>query len=341
MARAKKKSTKKSTRKKSAKKKTAKKSSSSRPSRRVVTTTVREVFENQGRRYEPEEWVEFILDGDADALGYTDAEITPHLADKIREFEGNVHAYLKTVLPELGIEADPDDVFYDGDAPYNVLMTLRGEGVGIWDGRWDEYMTSDQADRLATEMRRDFSEISNDAHGGTLDIAFADAVFDTGTPLEENPCATFYTASVDGGDLVVAPDDDAWYSAFVGDDGYVEVIALGELEDVQLAAEDWAAKRGIEPRAANPWEQNPLSRDMRAALGAAIGAAIGGAWGAHASGTSGAGLGAAVGGLVGSYGAAHLAEIGGAFSGAARGVKEARGRELASKVEVKSNRRKR
>lgn len=84
-----------------------------------------------------------------------------------------------TTQPELLTEGTTLQDIIECDAPYNVLMTLRGEGVGIWDGRWDHLFM----DGMIPELERyleDHKELQKYCcSGGLLDDAFMIAVDDT------------------------------------------------------------------------------------------------------------------------------------------------------------------
>ncbi|MCP4244646.1 MAG: hypothetical protein GY772_29235 [bacterium] len=41
----------------------------------------------------------------------------------------------------------------DEDTPFHLYLTLTGEGAGIWDGRWDAYMTDQGLNRLLRTAR--------------------------------------------------------------------------------------------------------------------------------------------------------------------------------------------
>ncbi len=47
------------------------------------------------------------------------------------------------------------DELFGANAPYLVLMTLRGEGVGIWDGSWDKLLTKAQIKDCQARMQKD------------------------------------------------------------------------------------------------------------------------------------------------------------------------------------------
>ena len=95
----------------------------------------------------------------AETLGYDPPEDWNEKA--ISDLEDTVDQYETFLTGELEdfVEAHPlrdgytvEDLFEGGSAPYAVLMTLRGEGVGIWDGRWDHFFPQESIDALLGEL---------------------------------------------------------------------------------------------------------------------------------------------------------------------------------------------
>jgi hypothetical protein len=68
-----------------------------------------------------------------------------------------------------------DDLWED-ESGYAVLMTLRGEGVGIWDGRWDHMFrhgsVKQAIDHLRRTLERDLGRWADASGGGVLSDAF-------------------------------------------------------------------------------------------------------------------------------------------------------------------------
>lgn len=66
---------------------------------------------------------------------------------------------------------------YEDEAGYAVLMTLRGEGVGIWDGRWDHFFRPASLrvamDSLKRTLQRDLGRWADVTGGGVLNDAFS------------------------------------------------------------------------------------------------------------------------------------------------------------------------
>lgn len=140
---------------------------------------------NQGRRYEAGEWVQFVLHG----LAGRDVEVTPELKEAAVNFEAAVEEAVATCIrkypPKGGVQATIDELRDEGaNTIYDVYATLAGEGVGIWDGRWDAYYPN--ADRqhwqkLANCLRKELSR-----QYGALESAFVDAAF----AEQDNPSRT-------------------------------------------------------------------------------------------------------------------------------------------------------
>lgn len=67
------------------------------------------------------------------------------------------------------------------DAAYNVFMTLNGEGVGIWDGRWEHLFCgsdgSTAVDALGDYLEERLGEYADSCGGGSLNSAMEDCTF--------------------------------------------------------------------------------------------------------------------------------------------------------------------
>lgn len=71
---------------------------------------------------------------------------------------------------------------YDEDGPYNVLMTLNGHGVGIWDGRWDHFFVDDKSIKsLERHLDKKLSKFAEGSGTGLLNEAIMDAAFEQDT----------------------------------------------------------------------------------------------------------------------------------------------------------------
>jgi len=70
-----------------------------------------------------------------------------------------------------------DDTLFDAKGPFLVLMTLRGEGVGIWDGDWDEFFVTPNKDipDLEKFLKQRLGNYADSTGSGSLNEAFMDA----------------------------------------------------------------------------------------------------------------------------------------------------------------------
>jgi len=113
----------------------------------------------------------------AESLEYPNADeayATEEVRQLASEFDDAVYDALEEVVrryPPKG-DATAEDLF-DADGPYNILMTLRGEGVGIWDGRWEEfYDDTEEVERLLKQKLVKWAD--------KLEDAFHNAAYETG-----------------------------------------------------------------------------------------------------------------------------------------------------------------
>ncbi len=100
--------------------------------------------------------------------------------DEVREVAAEYDAALKGALEELVQKyppengADADDL-WNRNAPYLVMMTLREEGVGIWDGDWtDFYEDTDKAEEFLRKKLRKFADGTG---AGTFEEACYNAAY--------------------------------------------------------------------------------------------------------------------------------------------------------------------
>lgn len=82
----------------------------------------------------------------------------------------------------LAPDVDPSDLV-DDEGLYLILMTLRGEGVGIWDGRWDHHF-KDKDPSGAIEDLGDYLEVrlgkwQSDCGTGLVEEAMYEAALET------------------------------------------------------------------------------------------------------------------------------------------------------------------
>lgn len=130
------------------------------------------------------EWVNFILQDVAQSEGTDDYEITEELGEQLDAYKKKLSIALEewTNLYPPKYEHSLREIL-DADAAYNVFMTLNGEGVGIWDGRWDRFYSEGDIRSLQSFLKKKLGSFADDTGGGTLNEAFRNAVF----TAEENP----------------------------------------------------------------------------------------------------------------------------------------------------------
>ncbi len=108
------------------------------------------------------------------------AEVTPELERVVDEYEDALHEQLlgfvqrESRWPRSEVEDFVGGLMDEG-APYLVLMTLRGEGAGIWDGSWDQYFTDAELKRLQAELVRSLGAYADVTGGGSVNDALRHA----------------------------------------------------------------------------------------------------------------------------------------------------------------------
>jgi hypothetical protein len=109
------------------------------------------------------------------------AKATPEVLKEASKFEKDLERALKEWVKKNPLAADYDaSDLMDDEGAYNVLMTLRGEGVGIWDGRWDQYFKNSREIKvLEAHLKRKVGKYADDTGGGSLNMAFDNAAYDT------------------------------------------------------------------------------------------------------------------------------------------------------------------
>ena len=121
-----------------------------------------------------------------EALGLEDwkgMEATREVLSEAKKFEKEAERALKEWVaknPEAMEEGYDADDLYDEEGAYLVLMTLRGEGVGIWDGSWDHFFVDeDEACReLEHFLKRKLGRFADDTGAGSLNEAFFNAAYE-------------------------------------------------------------------------------------------------------------------------------------------------------------------
>ena len=127
-----------------------------------------------------------------------DAEATDEVVQIAEEYDAALAEALDEMCewggeyPELFPQVEPDerehaaDVLWDAEAPYLVLMTLRGEGVGIWDD-WVEagYYTDKQIEEVEKFLKKKLGKFASSGGSGKLEQAFYDAAYETAGDEED------------------------------------------------------------------------------------------------------------------------------------------------------------
>lgn len=108
----------------------------------------------------------------------TNAKVTGRVREIAREYDEALWEALEEGVekypPKNGATASD---LWDAEAPYLVLMTLRGDGVGIWDGRWDEFY--DDTDPIGDFLKEKLRKFEDGTGGGLLAEAFMNAADDS------------------------------------------------------------------------------------------------------------------------------------------------------------------
>ena len=142
-----------------------------------------------GRHYQEDEALEFWLDGHAESEGVEDVEITDSLQKTWDKFGDAVDKSLEkhlTVEEYMAVTGSEGEESIKSD----VYATLTGQGIGIWDGRWDGYMSGAKLDKIQKHLKKDVGKYADDAGGGKLNDEFYTAVYESST--EANPDVTIH-----------------------------------------------------------------------------------------------------------------------------------------------------
>ena len=131
--------------------------------------------------------LDWLVQGVADSHGFEDshlAEATPHVALMFSCFEKACESLLEVLLQIDDIhpkERTTSSVLMEADAPYLIFMTLNGEGVGIWDGRWDHFFKEDTGSLgvLEDKIKEILFIWADDTGCGVLNEALESAAYET------------------------------------------------------------------------------------------------------------------------------------------------------------------
>ena len=106
-----------------------------------------------------------------------DVELTESVTDLAERYDAALWRALNDLVarhpPEGGAGAQD---LWDADAPYLVLMTLQEQGVGVWDGRWDEFY--EDTDDVVEFLKQRLGQFESGSGSGeffeTIDAALYD-----------------------------------------------------------------------------------------------------------------------------------------------------------------------
>lgn len=116
-----------------------------------------------------------------------EAEITDRLEREIKKYEKALNETLKELVRgnAPGQGATLAQLEGPGEAAYLVLMTLRGEGVGIWDD-WTQWYSDAEIEEITKFLESKLGKFSDITGGGSLDMAFYDAAYETAGGAERD-----------------------------------------------------------------------------------------------------------------------------------------------------------
>jgi len=121
------------------------------------------------------DWLAQMAAESAEMPNWEAAEATQEVVAIANEFEDALEDALRQVEGYFTVPIE--EVMMDHEAPYLVLMTLRGEGVGIWDGRWDDIVVSpDSISEIESVLKSQLGQYADDTGGGRLNDALMNSV---------------------------------------------------------------------------------------------------------------------------------------------------------------------
>lgn len=133
-------------------------------------------------------------------LSYTD-----DLIRVVTEYEDALRSALEEVVEKYppADEASADELF-DDEAPYLVLMTLMGHGVGIWDGSWREHYDGDKEIAPVQELlEKKLGRYADSSGSGAIVEAMDEAVYEAMRRAEYGFTDDGYAPLSEGGVLDV------------------------------------------------------------------------------------------------------------------------------------------
>lgn len=132
-------------------------------------------------------------------ISYTD-----EFVEKVFAYENALKEALEEVVerwPPLD-EATADELF-DDEAPFLVLMTLEGHGVGIWDGSWDKHFDRNQIEKVQAFLKQKLRKYADGSGSGSLPEAMDELVYEAMRRAEYGFTDDGYAPLSEGGVLDV------------------------------------------------------------------------------------------------------------------------------------------
>lgn len=138
----------------------------------------------------------WLVEQELAAMGERGVEpvINPQLELAIDAYEGDLYDALVEFVgkseprwPVQRVGEYVDRLMDEGDAPINVLLTLQGAGVGIWDGRWDSYFNAGELMRLQRFLKVRLAPHADDTGMGAVPDAINAAALESiqGYPMTD------------------------------------------------------------------------------------------------------------------------------------------------------------
>jgi hypothetical protein len=129
----------------------------------------------QGRHYSNDEWLEFFIEGEAESMGVEcpNPEPSKSTMELGNVFIDAVQEALEDLPPDwFRSDAARGELLERDDLHIDVLFTLQGAGVGIWDGRWDGAFDERNLERVQKRLKGSLGRFADDSGGGALPEAF-------------------------------------------------------------------------------------------------------------------------------------------------------------------------
>lgn len=116
----------------------------------------------------------------AEIENFRDAHSTEKVVRVAREYDAALAAAIDELVDKYPpIEQQGADDVWSAEAPYLVLMTLEGQGVGIWDGSWDHLYSRERLKDVRKFLERRLHRFADSSGAGKLEDAFLKAAFET------------------------------------------------------------------------------------------------------------------------------------------------------------------